>query len=132
MARHKTINFTAIDATGERLGNVRNRHQCRVRPSTVADRLLFYKGSARYDQTGGTNGRPAAIPFSDDNAIATDKSAYLPNNTSNAMATAATIANLSSYDQGINGIMVDLTSPSGGNHSAIQSNFNASALEHHQ
>ena len=73
--------------------------------STVAARQLFYAGSG-YDKTGA--GFPyTPSPFSDDNAIATDKVALLPG------AGQATFANLSSYDQGINGIMVDLAGPAG-------------------
>src|SRR5262249_850388 len=41
------------------------------------------------------------------NAIATDKVAYLPG------AGAATFASVSSYDRGINGIMVDISGPHG-------------------
>ncbi|HEV3136479.1 MAG TPA: hypothetical protein VGZ26_01220, partial [Pirellulales bacterium] len=81
--------------------------------STVDERFLFYSGSTRYDLPGGSNGR-TPLAFSDDNAIATDKSAYLPG------SGAATSANVSSYNQGINGIMVDL-SP-GGSHSSININ----------
>jgi hypothetical protein len=72
--------------------------------STVAARKLFYKGSARYDTTGNPQ---TPLPFSDDNAIATDKSAYIANNA------AATFANISSYSNGINGIMVDLAGSHG-------------------
>ena len=105
----KTVNFTAVDPHGATAAaSSQIVINTTVSPSTVVDRFVFYKGSARYDQPGGTNGRPASIPFSDDNAIATDKSAYLPNGTSNAIATRASMANLTSYDQGINGIMVDL------------------------
>ncbi|MBI3837060.1 MAG: hypothetical protein HY288_03895 [Planctomycetia bacterium] len=67
--------------------------------ATIVGRFLFYHNSARYDTTGNPQ---TPLPFSDDNAIATDKSAYIPN------GTASTFANLSSYDKGINGIMVDL------------------------
>ena len=54
------------------------------------------------------------LPFSDDNAIAPDKSAYLPD------GSLATFANVSSYSRGINGIMVDLNG--GGNHTSISAN----------
>src|SRR4029077_3510751 len=70
--------------------------------SSVANRSLFYKGSPRYDLPGGSNGQ-TPLPFSDDNAIATDKSAYLPG------SGATTFANVSSYTLGINGLMVDLS-----------------------
>ena len=77
--------------------------------SIVVGRRLFYKGSG-YDKTS------AALPytplaFSDDNAIATDKVAYLPG------AGGAAFNNISSYAQGINGIMVDLLG--GGTHTSI-------------
>ncbi len=61
--------------------------------------FLFYRESSRYDTTGNPQ---AGLPFSDDNAIATDKTAYLPG------SGAATFANVSSYFKGINGIMVDI------------------------
>jgi hypothetical protein len=47
------------------------------------------------------------LPFSDDNAIATDKSAYLPG------SGATTFANVSSYTLGINGLMVDVSGTHG-------------------
>jgi hypothetical protein len=63
---------------------------------------LFYKGSPKWDVTTAT------MPgFSDDNAIATDKSAYLPG------GGASTFANVSSYTNGINGIMIDLAGAHG-------------------
>ena len=57
----------------------------------VVARHIFYNESS-YD-TGG--------PTGDDNAIATDKVALQPGNT-------ASFANYTSYDRGINGIMVDM------------------------
>ena len=45
-----------------------------VTPSLVVGRELFYTGSTRYDTTGNPQ---TPLPFSDDNAIATDKSAYI-------------------------------------------------------
>jgi hypothetical protein len=81
--------------------------------ATVAARYLFYDNSTRYDATGNPQ---TPLPFSDDNAIATDKTAYLPS------SGPATFANVSSYDKGINGIMVDLSGS--GSHTAImQSNI---------
>ncbi|MBI3838961.1 MAG: hypothetical protein HY288_13650 [Planctomycetia bacterium] len=62
---------------------------------SVVGRFLFYD-SSKYD------GNFAGANASDDNAVATDKFAYLPG------AGPATFANVSSYDKGINGIMVDL------------------------
>src|SRR5262249_14485420 len=68
--------------------------------SSVVNRFLFYQGSSRYDGVGGPR---QPLPFSDDNAIATDKSAYLPG------SGATTFANVSSYTLGINGLMIDVT-----------------------
>jgi hypothetical protein len=63
----------------------------------VVGRQLFYHNSPRYDVTNAT------FPgFSDDNAIASDKSAYLPGTGT------ATFSNITSYTSGINGIMVDI------------------------
>ena len=80
-------------------------------PAQVVGRRLFYNesgGSAtRYD------GNNLAINSSDDNAIATDKTAYLWED-----AGAATFANVSSFTKGINGIMVDIT----GSHPSISAN----------
>jgi hypothetical protein len=68
-----------------------------VLDSQITGRSLFYYKSPRYDVTNGS------LPgFSDDNAIAIDKSAYLPG------TTAATFANVSSYNRGVNGIMIDI------------------------
>ncbi|MBI3838219.1 MAG: hypothetical protein HY288_09845 [Planctomycetia bacterium] len=80
--------------------------------AVVAGRLLFYAGSSRYDTTGNPQ---TPLPLGDDNAIASDKSAYRPG------SGAATFANLSSYDRGINGIMVDLLG-SGSHRSITQAN----------
>jgi ELWxxDGT repeat protein len=66
---------------------------------------LFYKGSTKWDVTNGTT-------FSDDNAIAPDKTAYLPG------VGTSTFSAVSSYDKGINGLMVDLS----GAHGAITVN----------
>jgi predicted outer membrane repeat protein len=66
----------------------------------VVGRKLFYGGSA-WDKAG-TTGPFTPLPYSDDNAIAADKTAYLPG------TGAATFASVSSYDRGVNGIMVDL------------------------
>ena len=68
--------------------------------SAVTGRNLFYAGSSHYDVAGGINGQTQA--FSDDNAIAIDKTAYLPNGTQ------SNYSNISNYDAGINGIMVDI------------------------
>src|SRR5262249_6799351 len=72
--------------------------------SGVVGRSIFYNQS-KYD------GNSAAAGASDDRAIASDKAAYLPGSAS------ATFANITSYSQGINGVMVDLAGS--GNHGAI-------------
>jgi hypothetical protein len=68
--------------------------------SSVLKTNLFYKGSTKWDVTNGAT-------FSDDNAIAPDKTAYLPGSGTSSFAA------VSSYDKGINGIMVDLSGPHG-------------------
>ena len=68
--------------------------------------FLFYRESSRYDTTGNPQ---AQLPFSDDNAIAADKMAYLPGSGT------ANFANVSSYTKGINGIMIDIA----GSHPSI-------------
>src|SRR5262249_15051808 len=66
---------------------------------SVTNAFVFYRGSTRYDKTGN----PAApLAFSDDNAIATDKTAYIAN------GAAASFNAITGYSKGINGIMVDL------------------------
>ena len=76
-------------------------------PATIAGRRLFYNQSGTSTRYDGNN---LAINASDDNAIATDKTAYLWQ-----AAGAATFANVSSYTKGINGIMVDIS----GSHPSI-------------
>jgi hypothetical protein len=72
--------------------------------STVDNRQLFYKDSPKWNVTN------ANLPGnSDDNAIAPDKTAYLPDGAT------STFANVSSYTRGINGLLVDLA----GQHGAI-------------
>jgi hypothetical protein len=72
--------------------------------SSVAGRKLFYNRSA-------FDGSNASINVSDDAAITTDKTAYLPG------AGLAVFGNVSSYSRGINGIMIDLAG--GGDHELI-------------
>lgn len=80
-----------------------------VSGASVVGRRLFYEGSSRYDITN------AQFPgYSNDNAIAADKVALLPG------WGPATFANLSSYFQGINGLMIDLSA--GGQHTSITAN----------
>jgi len=73
--------------------------------SSVVSRLLFYNASA-FDNND------VAIGTSDDLAIATDKSTYLPG------SGLATFDSVSSYSRGINGIMIDIS----GTHPAISAN----------
>ena len=75
--------------------------------SSIAGRFLFYNESGTSTRYDGNN---LAINASDDNAIASDKTAYLWED-----AGAATFANVSSYTKGINGIMVDIS----GSHPSI-------------
>ena len=63
-------------------------------PSVVTGRYVFYNNSS-YD------GNDVTAAPTDDNAIATDKSALLPGQS-------ATFSNLTSYDKGINGVMIDI------------------------
>jgi hypothetical protein len=74
----------------------------RISSTKIYARQLFYNQS-KYD------GNSSAINSLDDGAIATDKTALLPG------AGAATLANVSSYSKGINGVMIDVA----GNHGTI-------------
>jgi hypothetical protein len=76
-----------------------------VSPPPVAVTHLFYKGSTKWDVTNGAT-------FSDDNAIAPDKTAYLPGGGTSSFSA------VSSFDKGINGLMVDF----GGTHGVITAN----------
>jgi formylglycine-generating enzyme len=99
-----------IDEVGNRLGGLGVGNGSVTGPAYTISRdgytgpFLFYRGSSRYDTTGNAQ---AQLPFSDDNAIATDKVAYL------ADSGASTFANVSSYSRGINGIMIDIPSQHG-------------------
>jgi hypothetical protein len=61
---------------------------------TIVGNYIFYNDSKFDGQNGSSN-------LTDDNAIATDKTALLPGQ-------AATFANYTSYDKGINGVMIDV------------------------
>ena len=80
---------------------------------SVANEYLFYFGSSAFDNS-------ATAPSSaDQNAIATDKSALLANGST------ATFANISSYANGINGILIDFANlPTGVTFSASDFQFN--------
>jgi hypothetical protein len=88
-------------------GTILNGTVSTVSNSAVVNEQVFYKGSTAWD----TSGQPI-LPFSDDNAIAMDKTAYLPG------AGAAAFANVSSYTRGLNGLIVDLA----GTHGTITAN----------
>jgi formylglycine-generating enzyme required for sulfatase activity len=98
-------NDSIIDKAHNPLGGVGAGNGNFTGPFYTVDRnqlqgpFLFYNNSPRYDAIGNPQ---TPLPFSDDNAIAYNKTAYLPG------AGAATFANMSSYSRGINGIMVDL------------------------
>jgi len=68
--------------------------------SEVVGRHIFYDSSSFDDRVAGPS-------FFDDNAIATDKAAYLPG------GVRADGANATSYSRGINGIMIDLAGTHG-------------------
>ena len=73
-----------------------------IAPVSVANAYLFYYGSSAFDNSATT---PSSA---DQKAMATNKTALLPN------GTAATFANVSSYVDGINGILIDFANePSG-------------------
>jgi hypothetical protein len=99
-----------LDLIGDRLGGPGAGNGTFLGPSYTISRdgytgpFLFYNNSPRYDTTGNPQ---APLPFRDDNAIASDKVAYLPG------SGAATFANVSSYTRGINGIMIDIPSQHG-------------------
>jgi len=73
-------------------------------PSTVASRNVFYNNSF-YDDASNDPG------LTNDTAIATDKTAYLPNSTTSGYG------NYTTYAKGINGLLIDFNA--GGNHAAI-------------
>jgi hypothetical protein len=82
-----------------------------VAPVSVANEYLFYYGSSAFD--GGATSPSSA----DQNAIATDKSALLPGQT-------ATFSNVSSYIDGVNGILIDFANlPAGVTFSASDFQF---------
>jgi hypothetical protein len=68
---------------------------------SVTANLLFYNGSTGYDLPSAGHSW-LSNAFSDDNAVAIDKTAYI------AGSGAATFANISSYTLGINGLMIDV------------------------
>ena len=75
----------------------------------IVGRHLFYNESGTGGATVRYDGNDAAINSLDDNAIASDKVAYLPG------AGTATFANTSGYSKGINGVMIDIA----GSHPSI-------------
>ena len=80
---------------------------------SVANEYLFYYGSSAFD------GSATSPSSADQNAIATDKTALLPNGST------ATFANISSYADGINGILIDFANlPAGVTFTASDFQFN--------
>jgi len=85
-----------------------------VAPVTVANEYLFYYGSSAFD------GSATSPSSADQNAVATDKSALV----SGPTATTATFSNISSYADGINGILIDFANmPAGVTFSASDFQF---------
>jgi len=83
--------------------------------ASVANEYLFYFGSSAFDNSAMS---PSAA---DQNAIATDKNALV----SGPTATTATFSNISSYADGINGILIDFANlPAGVTFSASDFQFN--------
>jgi ELWxxDGT repeat protein len=68
--------------------------------SSIAKTMLFYKSSSKWYVNSG-------LTLSDDNAIAPDKTAYLPGSGTSSFSA------VSSYDKGVNGIMLDISGPHG-------------------
>ena len=103
----ETVNVLAYDLVTNSATAVGTIHIAYVSPanSTVAALNIYYRHSF-FDNPANDPGN-----LNDDTAIATDKSALLPNNVK------STFANYTTYNKGINGLMVDLTS--GGNHAAM-------------
>jgi hypothetical protein len=100
-----TINLQATDSLAA-TSNATSTIKVVTGGAQVVSRNLFYNQSGtsspvRYD------GNNAAINSLDDNAIAIDKTAYIPG------SGAATFANVSSYTKGINGIMIDIAGAHG-------------------
>ena len=80
------------NVTGRNFGNSNQ-----VPNSAVVGRSIFYNNSS-------FDGNNPAANAQDDGAIATDKAALRPVHTS-------TLSNLTSYEKGINGVMIDMTRP---------------------
>jgi hypothetical protein len=100
-----TVNFLATNTLAH-TSAATSTVQIVLSGAQVVGRQLFYNQSGtssplRYD------GNNAAINSNDDNAIALDKVAYIPN------GVASTFANVSSYSKGINGLMIDLAGTHG-------------------
>ena len=84
-------------------------------PSTIAGHKIFYNQSA-YDGTTAASGLPINF-FSDNLAVATDKTAYLPGDPK------AVAFNVTNYSRGINGIIIDLSTTGGGHASITAADF---------
>jgi hypothetical protein len=79
--------------------------------STVVGRHIFYNQSAFDGNNAAIQTTVAGVNNDDNDAIDTTKSAYIPGTGQ------ATFANITGYDKGINGIMIDLSS--GVDHSGL-------------
>ncbi len=98
-----TVNFVGTDGTNSSVTAVGIITINLTAASNVVGRNIFYNKSG-FDGTAATN---LAVNVSDDAAIASDKVAYI------AGTGAATFANVTSYDKGINGVMVDIAGTHG-------------------
>ena len=108
LALHELGTYTITVSDGI-VSSVLSVEEVTLVASTIVGRQLFYNQSGIDGAVVMYDGNDPAINSLDDNAIATDKVAYLPG------AGPATFANVSSYSKGINGIMVDIA----GSHPSI-------------
>ena len=92
--------ITAVDPGGESASSLETSATTIIPTpvATVINRAIFYNNSS-YD------GNDPTANVADDSAIATDKQALLPGQT-------ASFSNYTSYDKGINGLIVDLANAS--------------------
>jgi ELWxxDGT repeat protein len=99
-----------FSATGRDVGRELWKYTPGPPPATVVGRYVFYNGSSFDGITPGAD--PA-----DDRAIASDKAALLPGQ-------APSFANVTTYDKGLNGVMIDVADlPEGPALSAVDFTF---------
>ncbi len=91
-----TVNFVGTDGVNSSATAVGKITINTTAASNVVGRNIFYNKS-------GFDGNDVAVTASDDAAIASDKVAYIPG------TGAATFNNVTSYDKGINAIMIDIS-----------------------